>query len=73
MGREGGKFIRLIKKATGKTEFILKKINMLMENQLKVRASDQSILEEEEIILLVLKRQVSRQMSSFLPLAKSWC
>lgn len=44
-----------------------------MENQLKVSASDQPILEEEEIILLLLQRWVLRQMSSFLPLAKSWC
>lgn len=29
---------------------------MLMENQLKVSASDQPILEEEEIILLLLQR-----------------
>lgn len=39
-----------------------------MEKQLKVRASDQPILEEEEIILPVLKTQVLRQMLSFLPL-----
>ena len=44
-----------------------------MENQLKVRASDESILEEEEIIVRVLKRQVLRQKSSLLPLAQSWC
>lgn len=44
-----------------------------MENQLKVRASDESILEEEEIISLLLKRQILRQMSLFLTLAKRWC
>lgn len=44
-----------------------------MENQLKVRASDESILEEEEIISLLLKRQILRQMSLFLTLAKRRC
>lgn len=44
-----------------------------MENQLKVRASNESILEEEEIIYLLLKRQILRQMSLFLTLAKRWC
>ena len=44
-----------------------------MENQIKIRVSKESILEEEEIISLVLKRQVLRQMLSFLTLAKSWC
>lgn len=46
---------------------------MLTENQLNIRAPNESILEEEAITLVVLKRQVLRQMSSFLPLAKKCC